>query len=157
MEWMCVSHEEINSVAVKVMKCIERRIKEIEPKNATILSLEGELGAGKTTLVRGMMESLGVLKNNVKSPTFILERCYTPTRGPWSHVYHSDTYRLFDENEFKNATQWPTRLTNPSHLLLIEWGEKVQKLFPFPYWVVHITNLQGKGEVGRKIAYEERN
>ena len=63
--------------------------KVINSKKPVIIALEGELGAGKTTFVRGFLRSLGV-KDKVKSPTFVLMRHYK--KGD-KEIYHLDCYR----------------------------------------------------------------
>jgi tRNA threonylcarbamoyladenosine biosynthesis protein TsaE len=63
----------------------------------TVVGLVGTLGAGKTRLVQAVATALGVTPGNVTSPTFVLVNEYRGGRMP---VYHFDTYRLTDEDEF---------------------------------------------------------
>lgn len=80
-----------------------------------IVLLEGPLGAGKTTFVRGMLESLGYLKS-VRSPTFNLIQTFD-THPP---IMHADLYRL-DSAEGIGLEDYLE-----THLCLIEWGEKTE-------------------------------
>jgi tRNA threonylcarbamoyladenosine biosynthesis protein TsaE len=91
------------------------------------LILRGELGAGKTTLVKGIVDALGAADpDEVTSPTFTLIHEYAGTRadggaGPVA-LYHLDLYRL--ENERQLASLGLEELAGENTLVLVEWGEK---------------------------------
>jgi tRNA threonylcarbamoyladenosine biosynthesis protein TsaE len=89
-----------------------------------ILLLRGDLGAGKTTLVKGIAEGFGAaLAEDVTSPTFTLVHEY---RGPRATLYHIDLYRVDTERELE--TLGLDDLLGPDCILLIEWGEKFPRL-----------------------------
>jgi len=82
--------------------------------------LRGDLGAGKTTLVKGIAEAFdAAAEDEVTSPTFTLIHEY---RGPRVTVYHIDLYRIETERELE--TLGIEDLMAPRNVLLIEWGEK---------------------------------
>jgi tRNA threonylcarbamoyladenosine biosynthesis protein TsaE len=82
--------------------------------------LRGDLGAGKTTLVKGIAEGFGAASaDDVTSPTFTLVHEY---RGPQVTLYHIDLYRVDTERELQ--TLGLDDLVGPDSILLIEWGEK---------------------------------
>jgi tRNA threonylcarbamoyladenosine biosynthesis protein TsaE len=98
--------------------------------HATILALEGPLGAGKTTFVQGFTRALGV-KRNLPSPTFVLIRRY-PLRGKrYRNLFHVDAYRL-TRNAARDLS--PLELTkemgNPRNLILIEWADRIRTALP---------------------------
>jgi tRNA threonylcarbamoyladenosine biosynthesis protein TsaE len=93
-----------------------------------VITLEGDLGAGKTTFVKGLAEGLGV-KKEITSPTFTLMNVYELTAN--SHklktLVHIDTYRLKNEQELLNIGV-EDYLGTPETITVIEWPEKVAEL-----------------------------
>jgi len=109
-----------------------------------LVLLRGELGAGKTTLVKGIAAALeAAAEEDVTSPTFTLVHEY---RGPRANLYHIDLYRVDTPRELE--TLGLDDLRSDDSILLIEWGEK------FPRFVrerdVEIV-LEREGENGRRI------
>ena len=85
-----------------------------------IVVLRGDLGAGKTTLVKGIAEGFKAASHgDVTSPTFTLIHEY---RGPAATVYHIDLYRIDTPRELE--TLGLDDLMTDNSVLLIEWGEK---------------------------------
>jgi tRNA threonylcarbamoyladenosine biosynthesis protein TsaE len=96
-----------------------------------IVLLRGDLGAGKTTLVKGIAEGFQAASaQDVTSPTFTLVHEY---RGPRATLFHIDLYRIDTERELE--TLGLDDLLAPDSILLIEWGEK------FPRFL-HDRNLE---------------
>jgi tRNA threonylcarbamoyladenosine biosynthesis protein TsaE len=90
----------------------------------SILTLEGDLGAGKTTFVQAVVRGLGV-QERATSPTYALVHRYQGTRGP---VFHLDCYRLRDPEEAADL-DWES-LQREGDALLIEWPEKAGAYVP---------------------------
>jgi tRNA threonylcarbamoyladenosine biosynthesis protein TsaE len=94
----------------------------VEP--GLVVTLRGELGAGKTTLVRGLLRALGHA-GRVKSPTYTLVELYEVSR---LHLYHFDFYRFHDPKEWIDAGFRDT--FNGRNVCLIEWPERAQGQLP---------------------------
>jgi len=104
--------------------------------------LRGDLGAGKTTLVKGIAAAFeAAAEEDVTSPTFTLVHEY---RGPRANLYHIDLYRIDTPRELE--TLGLDDLRSENSLLLIEWGEKFSRL----QWDVEIE-FERQGETGRRI------
>jgi len=109
-----------------------------------LVLLRGELGAGKTTLVKGIAESFrAALEEDVTSPTFTLVHEY---RGPQVNVYHIDLYRVDTQRELE--TLGLDDLVAENSVLLIEWGDKFPQLRSARD--VEIV-LERQGDNGRRI------
>lgn len=97
---------------------------------ALIIALNGELGAGKTTFIKGFARGLGI-KETITSPTYVFVRSYSfePITRPGFHkdtLYHLDLYRL--ENQDKKTLQsfgFDDILSDPKGIVVIEWAERV--------------------------------
>jgi len=88
-----------------------------------LVLLRGELGAGKTTLIKGIAEGFGAARQDqVTSPTFTLVHEY---RSPQVNVYHVDLYRVDTPRELE--TLGLDDLFADNAVLLIEWGEKFER------------------------------
>ena len=104
--------------------------------------LQGDLGAGKTTLVRGMLRALGHA-GRVKSPTYTLAEIYNL---PAFELYHFDLYRMNDPREWMDAGF--REVVNGTTVNLVEWPEKAAGLLPPP----DLRMLLQVRDDGREIA-----
>lgn len=91
-----------------------------------VLHLRGELGAGKTTLVRGLLRALGHA-GRVKSPTYTVVEPYTLSS---LNLYHFDFYRFSDKTEWVNSGF--REYFNPDTACIVEWPERAGELLAPP-------------------------
>lgn len=120
-----------------------RRIVSTLPKKCVVL-LIGNLGAGKTTLAKGIVSGLGAAsEDEVSSPTFTLIHEYSP------RVYHIDLYRL-DRAE-QVATLGLDEIFDREAVVLIEWGERFPQLLPKDRIEIRLRTLAGADEDRREI------
>jgi tRNA threonylcarbamoyladenosine biosynthesis protein TsaE len=85
-----------------------------------LVVVRGELGMGKTTLVKGMAAALGADAGEVTSPTFTLVHEY---KGRKTRLVHLDLYRLESEHELEGVGLWEM-VEAPDALVMVEWGDK---------------------------------
>ena len=111
-----------------------------------VVYLVGDLGAGKTTLVRFWLESLGVT-SRIKSPTYTLVEEY---QVDLTSVYHLDLYRLESGEDYMDLglDDLPE-----GALMLIEWPDKASGFIPKPDLVIEIGFTPAVGEEGRVIGF----
>jgi len=101
-----------------------------------VITLSGDLGAGKTTLARALCAGLGVANlEEVTSPTFSLIQQYEAPRGPVTHV---DLYRLRSDAELE-ALGWD-ELVATAPVLLIEWPERAAATLPRDTIAIQLTH-----------------
>ena len=113
----------------------ERLARELAP--GTVVLLIGNLGAGKTTLAKGIVKGLGAAQpEDVASPTFTLIHEY----GDPPRVYHVDLYRLDDVAAV--ATLGLEELFDKRAVVLIEWGERFPELMPSERVEIRLATLE---------------
>jgi len=111
-----------------------RFLKQLAPSpiGATVIGLRGELGAGKTTFTQTCAKLLGI-SENITSPTFVILKKYKLSEGVLSggisFLIHIDAYRLKGGEEL-NAIGWQEIISDPKHLIMIEWPELVMDVMP---------------------------
>ena len=101
----------------------------LDLKGGDVICLYGELGAGKTTLVKGLAKGLGV-KEEITSPTFTLMNIYDVRNAKTAKVrnlVHIDTYRLKNEQELLDIGV-EDYLGQPGTVTIVEWPEKIESL-----------------------------
>ncbi len=105
---------------------------------ATLVTLSGELGAGKTALTRAFAHELGV-EESVTSPTFVLEKVYLlPQYGTWKRLIHIDAYRLKGGEELAGLG-FDEAMKDAGNLIVLEWPEQVAGALPAPSLALTLT------------------
>jgi tRNA threonylcarbamoyladenosine biosynthesis protein TsaE len=105
----------------------------IEYSDYKIWLFEGEMGAGKTTLIKEICHNLGV-SQNVSSPTFSIVNEYVTLEK--QTIYHFDFYRLKHETEALDIGA--DEYFNSGNLCLIEWPSKIPSLIPSQHITIHL-------------------
>lgn len=105
-----------------------------------LVILSGQLGAGKTTLIKGWATALNAsAADEVTSPTFALVHEY---RGPRTTIYHLDLYRLETERELLTLGL-EEMVAEPDALVLVEWGEKFASIRRQAQAKIQMAHLEG--------------
>ena len=103
-------------------------------KFPTVIELIGDVGAGKTTFVRGLADGLGI-KEPVTSPSFTISKQYALPDD--KRLIHYDFYRLPDPGLMSEDLQ--ENINNPNTITIIEWAESVSDLLPNNHVTITIT------------------
>jgi tRNA threonylcarbamoyladenosine biosynthesis protein TsaE len=115
---------------------------------ATLVTLSGELGAGKTAFTKAAAKALGV-DEHVTSPTFVLEKVYALPTGAFKRLVHIDAYRLEGGAELA-PLGFSALMKDPTTLVLLEWPEKVAGALPAP---AAQLSLVANDDGSRTLAY----
>lgn len=116
---------------------------------ATVVTLSGDLGAGKTAFVKAAAKELGV-RDHVTSPTFVIMKIYDLSKQKFRKLVHIDAYRLKGEHHLK-VLGWDELLADPHNLIFVEWPEQAGSAIPQD--AIRIS-LRYSGEHEREIHYE---
>ena len=155
---MTRSKAQTQRFAIRLVRKIFSGLRHRKVVGATIIALQGDLGAGKTTFAQGFLKALGV-KHHITSPTFLIVRKYeisTPLarqvlrRGftHFHHAYHFDLYRIKKPKEILDLGF--KKIVSDSHaIVLIEWPECIKKILPKN--IIWISFKHGKNEKERII------
>lgn len=114
---------------------------------AVIIALQGDLGAGKTAFVKGVAEALGIKKELVTSPTFVIQKIYELANKKFYKLIHIDAYR-FEEAKEAHVLKLDELFKDPHNLIFIEWPERIEPLLPKNIRHIHFTFVD---ESSRKI------
>ena len=108
-----------------------------------VVSFFGELGAGKTTFIKGMAQSVGVDPNTVNSPTFQYLNIYQSPYQDSPSIFHFDLYRLENSEDF--LTMGFEELFCRGGITCIEWAERIVSILPKESIQISITHTENDG------------
>lgn len=123
------------SASVAATEALAMRLaEELQPGDC--IALEGDLGAGKTQFVRGLVRGLGGDGHAVSSPTFVLMNVY---ETPRLRVYHLDAYRTHGSDDLEAIGF--SELLDQGGIVVIEWPSRITALLPARRIVVNLETL----------------
>jgi tRNA threonylcarbamoyladenosine biosynthesis protein TsaE len=96
--------------------------------NALVVGLYGDLGSGKTTFTQSIAKHLNI-KEDITSPTFVIEKIYDINYFDFKKLIHIDAYRLDSAKEL-SALDWERTMSDPRNIIFIEWPERVLEVLP---------------------------
>ena len=145
MKYITENPKDIEILAKKFLENIK-----VNKNKSTIITLSGDLGAGKTTFVQNIGKILGI-KNKIVSPTFVLMKRYSLKENQFKNLYHIDAYRLEGKNIEKELKilGFEEIIKNPKNIVFIEWPEILGKNLPKKVIKIKISHLKNGG---RKFA-----
>jgi len=148
MKYLISNEQDMRNLVIELLSKFRGRTH----KNATVLALNGELGAGKTTFTKTLAKELGIVEH-ITSPTFVIQKSYQcPEHRKYSGKFvekkqnplikshmgkyeritklvHIDAYRLESGDDAKVLDLQNTVL-NPTHLVIVEWAENIKSALP---------------------------
>ena len=119
-ETFIVHSNDLDKLATKTLSLLE----EVDSPSAKVLLLLGDLGAGKTTFTKELAALLGVEKEDVHSPTFILKKEYSTYHSRFRKLIHIDAYRFNDPDEAK-VLKLEKDIEDYRNIIVIEWPSKM--------------------------------
>ena len=144
MRYLSKSPKETNMIANDFLNTLKLK------ERATIVALEGELGAGKTAFTQEVGKILGVTEN-MHSPTFVIEKIYSIDWKGFKNLIHIDAYRLEKDSELFHLG-WEEVTKEPENLIFLEWPENVASLIPADAKRIYFQFID---ETTREIEYEK--
>ena len=111
-------------------------------KGPFVVALEGDLGAGKTTFIKGLARGLG-LTRRITSPTFLMVRRYElpADSGEFKNLYHIDAYRMHSARDLK-VTGGAEALRGKKNIVAVEWADRIKRYLPPDAVSVKITHRE---------------
>lgn len=119
-ESLVVTEQNLDAVAEKVLATLAST----HTGQAKVLFLDGDLGAGKTTFTKALANTLGIVRDEVHSPTFILKKEYESNHPVFTKLIHIDAYR-FESKDEVNVLKLHNDHKNEEALIVIEWPQKI--------------------------------
>ncbi len=128
----------------KIGKSLAEKIlnKKKKEKKAQVLTLQGELGGGKTTFLQGFAKGLGI-KERILSPTFVIFKRFRLFNQNFKFFYHIDCYRIKKEREILSLG-FKKIISNPQNIVAVEWAN-------------HIKNILPKGVISIDFNFRDKN
>jgi len=111
--------------------------------HATVLALQGELGAGKTTFTKSLARILGITES-VTSPTFVIQKIFAITeafsKNIFAQLIHIDSYRLDLSAELAHLG-WHDLLNQKENLIVVEWPERITDILPAQHILLKFAHV----------------
>jgi len=141
------SPEETQKIASLFINTVLKQ-KNLKRKQALVVSLEGNLGSGKTEFLKGIAKGIK-LKEEVLSPTFLIMKRFTLKHKIFKFFWHLDCYRLKKISEMREL-DLKEIIKNSQNIIFIEWGDKIKRLLPKNHWII---KFKIAGENIRKLEF----
>jgi len=145
-EFTNIPLESLIDVADTLISDFQQTVKD----GSCVVTLSGNLGAGKTTFVQQCAQVLGVAEA-ITSPTYVLMKAYKAQHAHYDTMVHIDAYRLKPEEIYD--LDWDFLLVQPRTIIFVEWPEKIQEHIPKD---AHQISLRYVSETLRDITVDER-
>lgn len=133
MEFVSKTPEETEKIALDFAQKIS--LEDDFGVGAKVVGLYGDLGAGKTTFMKGVAKCFGIIET-VQSPTFVIEKVYEIQPAgeklsgtKFKHLIHIDAYRIEKEDELTKLG-WDEIMADSNNIIFVEWPERILGIMP---------------------------
>lgn len=127
-------------------KIAEKIALKIESKNndsAFFIGLNGDLGGGKTTFVKGFSRGLKI-KDKILSPTFVIFKKYPIVKNRYFNcLYHFDCYRIESDKEL-DVLNFKDIVNNPKNIVIVEWSCRIKNSIPQKSLIINLSFIDEK-------------
>lgn len=130
----------------------EEILKIVPSKRAIVIGLEGDLGGGKTTFLKGFAKGFGI-REKILSPTFVIMKRFKVRGSKFKNFYHIDCYRIKKPKEILSLG-FREIISNPQNIVAIEWADRVRKMLPKNTIILKFEFIN---ESRRKIVLQLKN
>ncbi len=128
--WTINSLDDLNQFASLLVGDLQKQ------DTSAVITLSGDLGAGKTTLTQMIGKNFGITEP-MGSPTFVISKYYDLKNQAWKRLVHIDAYRLDGQN--LEPLDFPTLFSDPNNIVIIEWPEYIASVLPKQHTSISIT------------------
>ncbi len=152
MKYLINNEKDLENVAHEVLSIINSN----KYNHATVLALQGDLGAGKTTFTKCLANILGITES-VTSPTFVIQKTFSINETnlennsnifiPFKQLIHIDSYRLDLSGELLHLG-WHDNLNQKDNLIIVEWPERISDILPTEYLLLKFSHIN---ETAREV------
>lgn len=135
MKYLIKNEKDLEKLAESILVLV------IEKKynHATVLALQGDLGAGKTTFTKSLARILGVTES-ITSPTFVIQKTFSVSNNLFTQLIHIDSYRLDLSAELIHLG-WHDLLNQKENLIVVEWPERISDILPNQYILLKFAHV----------------
>ncbi len=151
MKYLIKSEKDLEKLAEDILVLVTEK----KYNHATVLALQGEMGAGKTTFTKSLARILGITES-VTSPTFVIQKTFSISNknlvtenktlaeafsnNSFAQLIHIDSYRLDLSAELAHLG-WHDLLNQKENLIVVEWPERIADILPTQYVLLKFTHI----------------
>jgi tRNA threonylcarbamoyladenosine biosynthesis protein TsaE len=139
MKYLIENEKDLEKLAEDILFLVTEK----KYNHATVLALQGDLGAGKTTFTKSLARILGIT-DSVTSPTFVIQKTFSISeafsKNIFAQLIHIDSYRLDLSAELAHLG-WHDLLNQKENLIVVEWPERIADILPKQYVLLKFAHV----------------
>jgi tRNA threonylcarbamoyladenosine biosynthesis protein TsaE len=151
MKYLIKTEKDLEKLAEDILVLVTEK----KYNHATVLALQGDLGAGKTTFTKNLAKILGITES-VTSPTFVIQKTFSISNNYFTQLTHIDSYRLDLSAELKHLG-WHDLLNQKENLIVVEWPERITDILPKQYLLLKFTHIDETTREVEVVVIDDKN